>query len=164
MTTETPATQGQIAYQLEYLGTMTATLALPPEVIGPVPQGVRSTVYVTGGTVEGPRLRGRVLPVGGDWLTLYPNGVAALDVRATLESHDGALISVHYTGVIDLGEAGYQAFLAGELPPDGTAIRVAPRFQTAHPEYAWLNRIQAVGIGETVLSQALVRYDLYALR
>jgi Protein of unknown function (DUF3237) len=41
-----------------------------PEIIGPVPEGIRVNFYVTGGTIEGPRLRGTTLPVGGDWLTI----------------------------------------------------------------------------------------------
>src|SRR5262245_29878894 len=35
-----------------------------------VPHGIRTIVPVTGGDFEGPRLRGRILPGGGDWLLL----------------------------------------------------------------------------------------------
>jgi hypothetical protein len=34
---------------------------------------------------QGPRLRGRLLASGGDWLLAAPDGSARLDVRGTLE-------------------------------------------------------------------------------
>ncbi len=60
------------------------TLENPPEVIGPVPEGIRANFYVTGGEISGPRLQGTVRPVGGDWLTVRTDGMGILDVRATL--------------------------------------------------------------------------------
>lgn len=36
--------------------------------IGTTPHGTRRIIYVTGGSFEGPRLKGEVLPGGGDWL------------------------------------------------------------------------------------------------
>ena len=85
--------------------------------IGPLPEGIRAIFYVTKGEITGPKLRGRILPGGGDWLMVKPSGVGILDVRATLESDDGALIYIAYTGVGDLGEDGYQKFLRGEFLP-----------------------------------------------
>jgi hypothetical protein len=49
-------------------------------------------LYVTGGKVQGPKVNGKLLPVGGDWLTIRTDGVGILDVRATIETHDAALI------------------------------------------------------------------------
>ena len=46
-----------------------ATLS-EPEVIGPVAEGLRLNVYVTGGEVLGPRIKGKIRPVGADWLTV----------------------------------------------------------------------------------------------
>ena len=79
-------------YDLQHLFTFTAAIRLPPEVIGPLPEGIRATAYVRGGEITGPRLQGTVLPVGGDWLLLRPDGIGLVDVRLTLETHDQALI------------------------------------------------------------------------
>ncbi|MDQ6676125.1 MAG: DUF3237 domain-containing protein [Acidobacteriota bacterium] len=54
---------------------LTALLRLPPEVVGPLPDGIRATAYILGGEADGPRLRGTVLPVGGDWILLRTDGV-----------------------------------------------------------------------------------------
>src|SRR2546426_10470261 len=68
-----------------------------PQKIGAVPHGTRVTAPITSGHFEGPRLRGRVLPGGGDWTLLRGDGVLELDLRLTLETDDGALI--HMTSV-----------------------------------------------------------------
>ena len=149
-------------YELEHLFSYTAILN-PPEVIGPVPEGIRVNFYVTSGEISGPKLYGKLHPVGGDWLTLRTDGVGILDVRATFETQDEALIYVTYTGVGDLGEDGYERFLRGELRST-VPLRGGPRFQTANPDYKWLNRLQCVGIGEANLESLEVSYDVYALR
>lgn len=140
-----------------------AGLLEPPQPIGPGPGGLRLIFPVVSGEVDGPRLRGKVLPGGADWLTGRRDGVGILDVRMTIESHDGALIYCAYTGVGDMGEDGYEKALRGELPAV-LKLRTMPRFETAHPTYEWMNRIQCVGIGEAVPAELKVGYDVYAIR
>src|SRR5436305_1526541 len=67
--------------------------------IGAVPQGTRVTAPITSGHFEGPRLRGRVVPGGGDWTLLRGDGVLELDLRLTLETDDGALIHMTSFGL-----------------------------------------------------------------
>src|SRR5439155_14076925 len=67
-------------------------LVAPAQKIGLVPHGTRATAPITSGTFEGPRLRGTVLPGGGDWTLLRADGVLELDLRLTLQTDDGALI------------------------------------------------------------------------
>jgi hypothetical protein len=62
-------------YRLEHIFSYVATLKNPPEVIGPVPGGIRVNFYVVGGEISGPRLRGKVRSVGGDWFTVRTDGV-----------------------------------------------------------------------------------------
>ncbi len=150
-------------YQLEHIFSFGATLENPPEVIGPVPEGIRVNFYCQGGKVTGPKLQGQCRPVGGDCLTIRTDGVAILNVHTTLESHDGALIAITYSGVADLGADGYHKFLAGDLPPS-LLLHVVPRCQTAHADYMWLNRIQCLGIGECDFGSLQVNYDIYAVR
>ncbi len=88
-------------YDLEHILSYTVTLDAP-EVVGPVPGGVRANFYTTGGEVNGPKLQGKVRPVGGDWLTLRTDGVTVLDIRNTLEVGEGALVDVSLSGVGDL--------------------------------------------------------------
>jgi len=103
-------------YKLEHLVSHTAQLAAPPEVIGPVPEGIRTNVYVNGGEAAGPVIKGRLRPAGGDW------GAATIP------------------------------------------LRIHPRFWTAHPKYAWLNRIFCAGIGAVDSATFTVTYDVYAVK
>ena len=152
-----------IPYSLEFVCHLNARLQHPAEVIGPVAGGLRINFYITGGEVTGPMLRGIVRPVGADWFTLRSDGVGTLDVRTTIETHDGALIDVAYSGIADAGADGHQKFLRGETPPK-LVLRVVPRMQTAHPDYSWVNRVQFLNIGEADLERHEVRYDIYAVR
>jgi hypothetical protein len=101
--------------------------------------------------------------LSGRWATIRRDGVVVIDVRATLETDDGALIQLTYTGRDDLGEGGYDRFLRGD-PLPVTELRIAPVMQCSHPDYLWLDRPQFVGIGATDLANLNVRYDVYALR
>jgi hypothetical protein len=105
--------------RFEHVMPYTAQLA-DPEVIGAVPDDLKINFYVTGGTVTGPRVSGKLRPVGGDWLTLRKDGIAVLDVRAPIETNDGALIYVTYPGIIDFGPNGYENFVQGRSP--GSAV------------------------------------------
>lgn len=150
-------------YSLEHIFSYSITLKNPIEVIGSVPEGIRTNAYFTGGVVKGPKMNGKVLPVGGDWVTIRPDGVGVIDVRATFETNDGALIYTTYLGIYDLGENGYQKFLSQDIP-DKFPLRIAPRYHTAHPDYKWLNRLQCIGIGQADLGRLQVDYDIYAVK
>jgi hypothetical protein len=116
---------------------------------GSTPAGERKIVNVLGGTVEGERLCGTILPGGGDWALTRSDGVLLLDVRLTIETHDKALVYCRYEGMRH-GPAQVMADLAAGKPVDPAAMyfRIQPRFETADPRYEWLNRILAAGIGE----------------
>ena len=115
-------------YDLEHV--MSYTLRLnPPEVIGPVSEGLLANFYFAGGEVNGPKVYGKLRPVGADWLTIRTDGVGILDVRATIETREEALIYLAYTGVGDLGEDAMRSFFGEScLPPSrGVSSRACRR-------------------------------------
>jgi len=118
--------------------------------IGAVPHGTRRTVPLTGGHFEGPRLRGTVLPGGSaDWLLLRADGVLELDLRATLRTEDGALISMKSFGLRHGPPEVIAALGRGEtVDPASYYFRTTPRFETAHRTYAFLNHLVAVASGD----------------
>ena len=120
-----------------------------PQKIGAGPHGTRVTAPITEGHFEGPRLRGRVLPGGGDWTLLRADGVLELDLRVTLETDDGALIHMTSFGLRH-GPADVIAALARSETVDPSAyyFRTHPRLETGHPKYAFLNRLLAVAGGD----------------
>ena len=132
------------------------------QAIGQTPFGTRTTYIVGEGTFAGPRLRGRILPGGGDWMVEGGDGLCQLDVRKTFETHDGALIDVRYTGLYQISPAVTARLAAGESCDFGdTLFQVQARFETGDARYGWLNRTLAVG--EARETSAGVEYRLYAL-
>ena len=154
---------GRLPFQLEYLCRFRIGLGRGPEVIGPTPEGLKVNWYPTGGICKGPRLNGILRAEGGDWMTIRPDGVGILGVRATVQTNDGALIYATYSGVFELGENGYENFLNGNLPKSAKT-KDAPMFITAAERYLWINRLQCIGIGLVHLEKLIYEYDLYALR
>jgi len=144
-----------------FLFTMTGTVGSPVE-IGVMPQGQRRIVPIQGGEFEGPRLRGRVLENGADWMNIRPNQIIAIDCRAALETDDGALIYMHYGG-FRYGPPEIMAALArGEsVDPAEYYFRISPTFETGSTQYSWLNQIVAVGIGRRVPEGPI--YDVYEI-
>jgi hypothetical protein len=123
--------------------------AAPPQKLGAVPHGIRSIVPVTGGDFEGPRLRGAVLPGGGDWLLVRSDGVLELDLRITLETDDHALIYMTFQGLRHGPPDAVTALGRGEVvDPASYYFRTLPRFETSTETYAFLNRMITVGVGQ----------------
>src|SRR5215472_6709751 len=121
-----------------------------PQDIGAVPHGTRRTAPLRGGAFEGPRLRGSVLPGGSaDWTLLRTDGVLELDLRVTLQTDDGALISIKSFGLRHGPPEVIAAIGRGEtVDPATYYFRTTPRFETAHPAYVFLNRLVAVASGD----------------
>jgi len=133
-----------------------------PQEVGATPHGVRRVYCVKGGTFEGPKLKGEVLPGGGDWFLFRPDGAGELDVRATVRTDDGHLIYTYYRGILHAPPEVMQRILAGEaVDPSEYYFRTAPYFETASEKYGWLNRIVAVGVGRVIPNG--VSYTVYAV-
>jgi hypothetical protein len=122
----------------------------PPQKVGAVPHGARVIAPIAGGTFEGPRLRGKVLPGGGgDWTLLRSDGVLELDLRVTLETDDGALIYMTSFGLRHGPPEILAAIARGEtVDPSTYYFRTTPRFETSAPSYAFLNRVIAIASGD----------------
>ncbi len=132
----------------------------PSQLIGRTPCGTRIIVPVTGGTFEGDRLRGRIVPGGGDWLLLRDDGVLELDLRITLETDDKVLIYLSFQGIRHGPADVIAALTRGEVVDPATYyFRTLPRFECAGEKYRFLNRIVTVGLGETRPDGAMHRID-----
>lgn len=147
--------------KLEHLYDMHADLDAPQGIPGG-PMGERQIFIVKGGMLEGPRIKGTVLPGGGDWATRRPDGVIQLDVRATLKTDDGAMIYAQYSGLIDGPMETIVAAAAGQDPPlSEYYFYTNPMFQVGAQKYEWLNHSIAIGRGRIVPGG--VEYRVWAL-
>ncbi|WP_407521426.1 DUF3237 domain-containing protein [Methylobacterium oryzisoli] len=146
----------------EFLFRLSLSVAAP-QVVGPTRSGTLRIVPVTGGTFEGPRLRGEVAAGGaGDWLRVEPDGTTHLDVRLTLRESGGGLIYCQYTGLRAGSPEVMERLGRGEaVEPAAYYFRTAVRFETGAADLAWLNRLIAVGVGQRPPTGPV--YDIYAI-
>jgi len=118
------------------------------QIIGATPGSFRRIGVVPGGEFEGERLSGEVLEGGSDWQAVRPDGVTALDVRLVLNTKDDALIGMTYRGLRHGPARVTERIERGEVvDPDSYYFRINPLFETAAPQYDWINRVIAVGVG-----------------
>jgi hypothetical protein len=133
-----------------------------PQPIGSTPHGIRQIFYVKGGSVEGPKIKGEVLPGGGDWFLMRPDGAGELDVRGTLRTDDGHLIYTYYHGVIRASPDVFERVQRGEtVDPSEYYFRTSPFYETGSEKYGWLNGVVAVAVGR--MAPNWVGYSVYAV-
>ena len=131
----------------------------PPTDVGEVPHGRRRIVQITGGTFEGPDIRGRIVPGGADWQMIQPDGFSELDTRYTLETDKGDIVYVQNAGIRHAPPDVMKRLLAGEnVDPALVYFRTVPKFETAAPELQWLARSVFIGIGERYPSDVRIRF------
>ncbi|MCE8009857.1 DUF3237 domain-containing protein [Aestuariivita sp.] len=134
----------------------------PAMPLGPGRAGERRIIPITGGTVTGPRLNGRILPLGADWQTLWPSGVAELDTRYALHTGDGAVIEVINYGYRHGPHDVIAALARGEdVAPDRYYMRTQARLETGDARYEWVNRTLFLGTGQRHAAQVVI--SLYAI-
>jgi Protein of unknown function (DUF3237) len=111
------------------------------------PLGIRSTNLIREGSVRGERVNGRLLPAGGDWMLVDGHGTGHIDARYLIETQDGGIIQVFYSGRLVFHGDSLGRLRAGQsLTEADTYFRAAPTF-TAPASYDWLNKVQAIAIG-----------------
>ena len=62
--------------------------------LGESKHGVRRVIPITGGTFEGPKVKGEVVSGGEDWQLVRPDGDIEFEARYLLKTDDGVLIEV----------------------------------------------------------------------
>ncbi len=99
--------------------------------LGVGPLGQRGFVPITGGTFEGPGIKGTVMAGGADRQLVRADGYRQLDALYELRTDDGAVITVRNQVL---------------SPPEGAQTRFSVLQITAPEEkYGWLNRSVHVG-------------------
>jgi len=100
--------------------------------IGQTSMGGRRRIPIIGGTFEGRRIKGKVLPGGMDWQLIRGDGVTEVEADYMIQAEDGALIHVYNHGII--------------VPHEGGAyVRTVPRFEAPVGPHDWLNKTVFLG-------------------
>jgi hypothetical protein len=149
---------------LEYLMSYKALLEPPM----PVDNSLVIVNVKPGGWVRGPKINGKFVAPGADWLRIMPSGVLRLDVRATIVTDDNQVIYLNYAGVAVHSTESAAKAGRGEVVTwkDVQYFITAPTFQTSSEKYAWLNGVQAInkGVEFKLGEDGYVVYDVYIVR
>jgi hypothetical protein len=160
--TEAPLLDRPVEEELAIEHLCDFSVDLRPPVAIATQVGIRMAFVAEGGRVEGPRLKGDVLPGSTDWLLVGSDLVGRVDVRAMVRTDDDVLIQMTAGGVIKVPPDGMQRLSEGERLPFGeTYVRTTPKFEVSDERYDWLNDLVVVGHNE--LSQNHVDYRMYAV-
>lgn len=128
-----------------------------PQMLGQTPYGERRIINITGGTFEGDRLSGKILPGGADWQIIRHDAVAEVEARYTLQTYDGDLIYITNWGYRHGPASVIKRLSAGEsVDPAEYYFRTVPKFETASAEYAWLNSAVCIAAGERRVNQVII--------
>ena len=92
--------------------------------------GTRNEIWpIIGGRFEGKGIRGSVVPGGGDFPVLRPDGVEVVDALYRLRTDDGVTIIIHNVGLTYPG-----------AKPGEERYRLTPQFIAPIGKYDWLNK------------------------
>jgi Protein of unknown function (DUF3237) len=157
------STAATTALATEYLMTLHAPISGGPLLI----DDALTIFHSDAGTVDGMRVKGRIVAPTGDWLRTMPGGSFRVDARMAIVTDDGTHIYVQFGGVIAIAPADFTRMAEGDtLTADEMHFITTPTFQTADSRYAWLNRTQAIGKAVALKGGdgGYVRYELFAVK
>ncbi len=135
------------APSLEHVTDLTVLVDTPIEV-GDTGAGLRRLIAIRGGTVQGPRLNGRILPGGADFQLVRPDHVAELDARYVIQADDGTAVYV-MNHAIRRASAEVTARLVRGEPVDPSLVyfRCTPCFEAPQGAHRWLAENLFLGVG-----------------
>jgi len=127
--------------------TVTLGAAMSP---GKTAIGTRNIVPITGGTFEGPDIRGTIIPGGWDWQLQRADGCWSVRADYMLKTDDGAIINV-------LNQGALCPAADGGLKP----VRTVAQFEPPLGRYQWLGQSAMVGTLEVLTDRPAVRIRFY---
>lgn len=147
---------------LDYAFTARITLA-PPVEQGEVAGGRKRFIAITGGTVDGPMLKGTIMPGGGDWQIIMPGGLTKVEARYFMKSADGTVIEITNPGVRVASPEVTEKLAKGEkVDPSAYYFRTTPRFDVKPGPQEWMARSAFVARGIRTPDSVVI--DFYVVR
>jgi Protein of unknown function (DUF3237) len=142
-----------LTYRLTIKGPLTSTAGSP--------LGERQYWEIADGTLSGDGLDARMALRGGDWMLVGPDGFWRPDVRVQFITSDGAVVLLHYTGLVKPTPAFLEAAERGfETQFEDQYLRQFMRFETGAVRYLWLTQHLFVGEGR-LAGRSELEYRVY---
>ena len=97
--------------------------------VGETSTGTVRAIPITGGSVMGEGISGRVIPGGADWQLTRADGVTEIEATYAIELEGDTLVKVVNSGII----------VPPTEPGEDAYFRTQIRFMAPQGDYAWLN-------------------------
>ena len=111
----------------------------PVKFSGEGPMGQRAIIDILGGEVTGARIRGR-LGTGIECPLITSDGFLRINARTHIETDDGAIIYLDYSGLLEMNPLLREALDNGKSTEFGDQYCfINPRLETGDERYSWVN-------------------------
>lgn len=151
-------TSNDSAPELAFVFEVNAEIGAPLDV-GDTPRGHRRIIPITGGTLHGPGIEGRIIPGGADWQIVRPDGVIELHARYTAEIVGRGLLYIMNEGIRRAAPEIATRLNAGESVDESLYyFRTVPKFEIAAPQYSWLMDSIFIGVAKRNPHDVRVRF------
>jgi hypothetical protein len=145
----------EMIYRLKMVGPLPTTKGAPV--------GEREYWEMSDGELMGDRIRAKIVKPGGDWMLIGSDGLWRPDVRAQFRTDDGAIVLLHYTGLVKPNPKFAAAAQAGhETKFEDQYLRQFMHFEAGSEKYRWLNQELFVAEGR-LTGPAQIEYYIYRL-
>jgi Protein of unknown function (DUF3237) len=127
------------------------------------PHGAKQYWQVSDASLAGPRIRAGLAATGIDWMSVGADGFWRPDVRVQFMSDDGAIIFMHYTGLVEQTDRFKKAAEEDQSTAwDDQYMRLMLHFETGAERYRWLNQSLFVAKGR-LQGTGRIEYAVYRL-
>ncbi|KAJ6003450.1 hypothetical protein N7451_005997 [Penicillium sp. IBT 35674x] len=160
-----------IAPQLEYSFTLHVNLD-QPLYFGSTASGDRRFIPITGGSVSGPKLNGRIIPSsGGDWNAVRSNDVVHVYARYSIQADDGTMIGITNEGYGRASQKAMKTIFEDNDPSSASMTnggkdwytRTSPKFEVSadNKKFQWLASSVFLGDLKPPTRLGYVEIDVY---
>lgn len=142
----------------EFIFEAKVTIDAPIEV-GVTTYAKRRIIPITGGTFEGPNMKGTVVAGGADWQTVRADGNVDLEARYTLKTEDGVLIYIQNKGMrVAKPEVMARILKSEKVDPKEYYFRTSAVFEVAEGKYDWLSKCIVVSSAGRMKDYVMLRF------
>ncbi len=148
----------QDAPKLEFFCELHVKLS-PALTVGETAHGTRRIIPITGGTVEGPGIKGEIITGGADWQVVRKDGVTELEAHYQFKADDESIIYVKNIGVrVATPEVAARIAKGEKVDASQYYFRAIPTLEAPlTSKYAWINNTIFVCTGERMPDSVKIR-------
>lgn len=133
--------------ELRFFARLTIRVDTPVET-GTIGSERHRIIHITGGTVEGPRIRGEILPAGADFQVIRSETATDLLAKYAIRTEDDEVVIVENVGVRTASPGDVERIAAGlPVPPERVYFRCVPRL-IGSGAWSWVEDRVFVGAGQ----------------